>query len=704
MNRLISCAAWWKTMLVLAATVLLPASHGSSQQAESVDVSAAPDTVRYLLEPLVVGVERERASPAPVAAITVDVAQLRASQGGSPYELLRRVTGIEVHDQGQGPGFASNVVMRGFTSDHSADVLLVIDGVPVNLPVHGHVEGYADWNVLFPQAVSSMRVIPGNASPLYGDFALAGVVEVFTRADAEGSSVSLRGSSFGDLGGALTTGRRGEAGGVLGGFDFRRQDGWRANSDYMLGNVLLRGWREILGVRAEGGASLYATEWNSPGFVSVSQFNDRELQNVSDETDGGDSRRAMVHGRTSLPLGSDSFLQLVGWGTVSDYSLFLHIPGHNHGGGPGPLLQSGEWDKRWGAGGHVEYGHVFSNGDLLLGVSGRADNAQYSHAATLQRRPVNLEIDLQARHRAAALYGRWRVETAARRLGIDLGVRLDVLRHASLSRLDGGSGVGWTEANTAVFAPKLGARLRVRDGLIANLSSSRGFRSPVGIVGDPSRKPYLAWSHELGLEWTFGESRLSGSLFRADVRNERIQDPLTFEISSAGTSRRQGVELGFATRSRSGLVVEGGATWNHARLSGMYADAHADHPHEVFDSGIPSMGSLDLEVDGWNEVPGVAQYLGFLRANAPLPLGLAAESRWRFAGPHIPIGEMGVRTRPYSVLDLGLSASLGEGRTVTVELENVVGIRYVELRSSGYVTPGAPRSLRIQMEIDRFRY
>ncbi|MEX1258237.1 MAG: Plug domain-containing protein [Gemmatimonadota bacterium] len=108
------------------------------------------DTVLYLLAPIQATAARERATAPPVATITVDPDLTKRTPGENPYDLMRRVAGLEVHDQGQGRGFASNVVLRGFTADHSSDVLLVVDGVPVNLPVHGHVEGYADWNFLFP--------------------------------------------------------------------------------------------------------------------------------------------------------------------------------------------------------------------------------------------------------------------------------------------------------------------------------------------------------------------------------------------------------------------------------------------------------------------------------------------------------------------------------------------------------------------------
>ena len=125
---------------------------------------------------------------------------------------------------------ASDVVIRGFTSDHSSDVLFVIDGVPINLPIHGHVEGYSDWSILSPAAVRGLRVIHGPVSPLYGNFAFGGVVEVSTAPDASGTAASIGGSSHGDTEGWLRSGRRMDRGGYLVAVDGRRGNGWRQNS------------------------------------------------------------------------------------------------------------------------------------------------------------------------------------------------------------------------------------------------------------------------------------------------------------------------------------------------------------------------------------------------------------------------------------------------------------------------------------------
>src|SRR4051794_39408720 len=197
------------------------------------------------LQTITVTAERPRAAAPPVTTIEIPAAEIRRTFSSDAYDLLRRTSGIEVHEQGQGPGFASDAVIRGFSSDHSSDVLLLMDGVPINLPVHGHVEGYSDWSILSPAAMSSVRVITGPASPLYGDFSLAGVVEVFTAADATRPAGNLSGSSYGDTGGWLRSGRRAEDGGFLLAGEGRRQQGWRDNSSYWLGNGTARGWRRV---------------------------------------------------------------------------------------------------------------------------------------------------------------------------------------------------------------------------------------------------------------------------------------------------------------------------------------------------------------------------------------------------------------------------------------------------------------------------
>ena len=443
---------------------------------------------------------------------------------------------------------------------------------------------------------------------------------------------------------------------------------------------------------------VYATAWDSPGFVSVPDFNLEQFGGPLDGSDGGRSRRVVAHGRFARPVGGSAFLQAVGWGMASDYALFLHVPGHDHGGIDGLLQQSGEWDERIGFGGQLELGWTTGTGDLLFGVSGRKDDVQYAHAATLSREVVSPEIDLDAGHAAGAVYGRWRL-TPTPRLGLDLGARLDVLRHESRSNLDGLR----DSATNAIFAPKAGARFRLTGPWYLMGTTARGFRSAVGIIGDPTREPYIAWSHELGVEREGEAWSLELAAFRTTVDNERVFDPIALRSTGAGESTRQGLDARVSVGLPLGARLQTSGTWNHARLSAPYVDAHDDHPHEVFNtSGTASTDSADS--DQARRVPGLAEYTGALGVTVPVGGRLETRLDLRVVGPHVPIGEPTVETRAYSVLDLGWSWTFAEGSALDLELGNLLGVRYVELRSGSYVTPGAPRSLRVQLRMARLPF
>ena len=363
-------------------------------EAQSVDTAATrTDSARVTrLETINVTAERPRAAAPPGHHDRRSPpAELRRTFSADAYDLLRRTSGIEVHEQGQGPGFASDAVVRGFSSDHSSDVLLTIGRRADQPPRHGHVEGYSDWSILSPAAVSSLRVITGPASPLYGDFSLAGVVEVFTAADATGTPGSVSGSSYGDAGGWVRSGRRAGDGGFLVAGEGRRQQGWRDNSAYWLGNGTVRGWRRAGSGRLEGGVSLYGSSWNSPGFVSVDDYNADRLEQAMDPTDGGSAYRGIAHGRFTTVAGQTG-IEATAWVQRVHSAVFLTIPED------GALDQSDEEDRRTAVGGRFQVSRPIGAGDLSAGIDGRADIAAYDLFATVDRHRLNPTKDYDARY------------------------------------------------------------------------------------------------------------------------------------------------------------------------------------------------------------------------------------------------------------------------------------------------------------------
>src|SRR5262249_13345338 len=153
------------------------------------------DSAARLKPVTIVAAPAERSQP--IAATSIDGTTIRLTPAATPYDLLRQAAGVEVHQQGQGPGFASDVSLRGFSSDHATDVALWVDGVPINEPVNGHAEGYNDFSVLFPGGIRDIDVIHGPTSALFGNFSMAGTVNVRTLDRMNGSELDATGGSFG---------------------------------------------------------------------------------------------------------------------------------------------------------------------------------------------------------------------------------------------------------------------------------------------------------------------------------------------------------------------------------------------------------------------------------------------------------------------------------------------------------------------------
>src|SRR6476659_5817862 len=191
----------------------MPAKDTASRDSTRKDSTKRDNAASWL--PAVRVTADKMNAPEAASAVVATSAAIRSVPAWKAVELVRQTAGVEVHQQGQGPGFASDVVIRGFTSDHSTDVARLIDGVPINQPVNGHSEGYADWNEMLHEVISTIRVLKGPVSPWIGNFGMGGEVEVETAALAQGTRWALRSGSFGDARASVVTGGAAASGGFV---------------------------------------------------------------------------------------------------------------------------------------------------------------------------------------------------------------------------------------------------------------------------------------------------------------------------------------------------------------------------------------------------------------------------------------------------------------------------------------------------------
>lgn len=137
------------------------------------------------------------------ATTVVNKAAIEATPAVNAAEVLEGVPGLVVF--GASSSIPATFAIRGFYGGGEVEyVQLRVDGIAV-----GDVEsGLAPWQQLRAGGIERIEVARGMESALYGDTAVGGVVQLFTRRDGDGWSLSAGRGSFDatDLAVALASG------------------------------------------------------------------------------------------------------------------------------------------------------------------------------------------------------------------------------------------------------------------------------------------------------------------------------------------------------------------------------------------------------------------------------------------------------------------------------------------------------------------
>ena len=617
----------------------------------------------------------------PQSSVTVPVAVIRQAPAINTIDLLRQTAGVEAHDQGQGPGFASDLAVRGFSSDHSTDMALWIDGVPINEPVNGHAEGYNDWSLLMPQAVRQIDVYKGPTSALYGNFALAGTVNVRTLERMSGTDGAVVGGSNGRLEGSLLTGVDHEHTGAVLGLRGLRDGGWRPNSQWEMGQAHGRVVRDLSpSVSLDAGVELYGAGWDSPGFLTVSQFDARQYDSIADPTDGGFKRHAQERVSLRVLRGSSLVWRSTVYSTQGRWQLFLTTPPEG-GATEGSGSQLEEEDHRYGFGvtsaltwelpGHTE---------VTIGGEGRWDHSHYENYFTTARVRDSVNSDkvpVVAQQLSGAAFVESRILLGGR-LTATLGGRYEV--QDTRNETDSGT----AQASEGVFAPKFGALVRLSPAAALYGNASMGYRRADGVIEDPTAPFVTGWAYETGVKLDVAGLTASAAIFQMDVSNEQTADPLAPSTTvSGGRSRRRGIDLGLDARVTPSLQVTGDFTFTDAKY------------RDFFTTEIDTLTQLPVPVDrSGTRVFNTARYVGSLALRLTPPAAIwNVRLSTNVVGPYTPFDEEpGLELESYALLHLNGGIRLGSV-LLDLGIRNLLDHAYPELRAGGFVSPGQPRSV-----------
>ncbi|RVU45175.1 TonB-dependent receptor domain-containing protein [Rubrivivax rivuli] len=174
--------------LVFASSLLALSAGAQTAQQVTVTATRVPTPVNQL-----------------AAEVTViDRAAIERNEGRTLVELLAQQAGLQFASNG-GLGKTASLFIRGLESRHT---LLLVDGVRVG----SATVGTPSLDNLPLEAVERIEIVRGPMSSLYGNGALGGVVQVFTRQAPQGLSanakVSAGSNSYGQLAAGVGYGER----------------------------------------------------------------------------------------------------------------------------------------------------------------------------------------------------------------------------------------------------------------------------------------------------------------------------------------------------------------------------------------------------------------------------------------------------------------------------------------------------------------
>ncbi|WP_157266933.1 TonB-dependent receptor [Azohydromonas aeria] len=626
---------------------------------------------------------------------------LRSRPALRPGEVLEFVPGVIV-TQHSGDGKANQYFLRGFNLDHGTDFATSVNGLPVNMPSHGHGQGYADLNFLIPELVDRVEYRKGPYFARNGDFSSAGSADIAYRDTLERpfAAVTLGQRGYRRL---LGAGSNEVAPGLslLGALELQRNDGpWTVPEDlHKLNGVLtLSG-----GTRAEGfSASLmhYDARWTATDQVPQRLLDAGGIGRFDslDPTDGGSTRRSSLSGEWHRRNEDGSATRVAAY--AIDYRLQLFSNFTYALERPQQGDQFAQRDRRQVYGFSASHAFDHALGTFAarteFGLQLRHDRIRVGLFDTQARQVTDTTRDDRVRQTQLGLYAQSAVELTPWLRAI-AGVRADRARFDvdSLS-----NAVNSGRASDHLLSPKLSVILGPWQKTEFFVNAGRGFHSNdargttarvdprTGEAVDKVPGLAAARGQEIGLRTEVVPGLQSSlALWRLDSDSELLYVGDAGATEAARASRRRGVEWNnrWTPPALPWLLLDADLAWSHARFKG--AAPEGDRIPNAVDK-VASVAVTVRELGPWS-----------------------ASLQWRYLGSGALVEDNSQRSRSSLTTNFRLSRQLGRDTELTLDVFNLFNRRindieyYYESRLPGeaaavadrHVHPAEPRTLRLTL-------
>lgn len=682
--------------LLLAAMFASSSAVAQSSQRESLvrdSASRRVDTVRVAGR-----IDQLIRSAKSASEGRVGAKDLRARPLTREGELLETVPGLIV-TQHSGDGKANQYFVRGFNLDHGTDFRTMLEGMPLNMPTHGHGQGYTDLNIVIPELVDHLDYKLGVSHAEYGDFGSAGGAQFHLVKRLERPFAALESGANGLARFAAGASRSVAGGTLLVGGEAKAYDGpWLRSQDIRKFGALSR--YTVTRVASEFSvlALAYRNRWNATDQIpsravatgAVSRFGQ------VDSTDGGNSERYSISASLKH-VGRNSVQQAVLYGVsqnlnlFSNFSYFLNDPVNGD--------QFAQWDRRTIVGGsisHLQSVDVASvNHAVTVGVQSRTDFVNgLGLAATKARQNLSTVREDRVRETGAGVYAevesRW--HTKFRSVA---GLRGDVYHFdvRSNNELNSGTRVA------AIASPKLSLIVSPSENVEFYASGGFGFHSNDArgttirvdpLTGDSAtRVDPLVRSRgaEIGVRLSpVKDLRSTVTVWALNLDSELLFVGDAGNTETSNASRRSGITFANFYRPLSTVSLDADVSFARARFAGVAKS----------ESRIP--GALENVVAA-----------GITRT--PTRNGVLFAARVRHFGAYALTESNDVRAKNSSLLNTELGYATRSGLTVRASVLNILNskaddIQYfyesrLNTESSSaedvHFHPAEPRQLRFSL-------
>lgn len=573
-------------------------------------------------------------------------------------EILETVPGVII-SQHSGEGKANQYYLRGFNLDHGTDIAVIVAGVPVNMPTHGHGQGYADANFLIPELVSAVQYKKGPYYAEEGDFASAGAVNVNYVSLVDRPLALMQGGSNGFARALVAASPRIGNGYLLYAVEAGRNDGpWTRPDDYRKLNGLLRYTQGD----QKGGFSIAAMGYNA-SWDATDQIPERAVSDGSiprfgliDASNGGrTSRYALVsdwqrNSSTALTQAGAYAIQYK-LNLFSNFTYYLDDPvnGDQFEQADDRLVAGLRGSHRWLA----RRGRVAA--ETIVGAQVRHDhirNVGLYHTRDRQR----LETTRQDRVRqtSGGVYAQSALQWSPW-LRTIAGLRADQYRFDVESHDPRNSGRDQASLLspklTLVFGPWSNTELYANAGSGFHSNDARGATIRIDPVsGEPADRvtPIVRTrGAEVGLRSTpVPKFHMTAAVWGLDIASELLFVGDAGNTEASRPSRRTGIELATFYNVNAWLALDA----EYAYSRGRFRDP--DPAGDRIPGAVEGVASLGLSVIDLGRISG--------------------ELRYRYFGPRPLIEDDSVRSEASSLLSARLGYRLAPRLRLDLDVFNLL--------------------------------